>query len=217
MRQPDSYLTWHRYRKQVILAPSLFSLWACSDLLGRAYVYSKDYNRWFWDLIRHSEQRGVWICRSIATCGSMNTMSRNVENGSLNGEAEHWSLVLGYCTNHRATLLVERKQLLKDCSFFLKSREGWVQVQENRGCRLPLWRKAPLSSSDCCSVTWRVLGFTVFFCVILYYGSPGYFFFFFWALGFHLRDWESPSAAVLSIMASQTGICFLFLFVLVLY
>lgn len=92
-----------------------------------------------------------------------------------------------------------------------------MQVQESRGCRLPPWRKAPLSSSDYCSVTWRVLGFTILFCVILYYGSPGYFFFSFWTLGFHLRDWESPNATELSIVASQTGICFLFFFVSVLH
>lgn len=50
----------------------------------------------------------MWLCSPIATRGSMNAMSRNVENGSLSGEAEHWSRVLGYCINHRAALSMGR-------------------------------------------------------------------------------------------------------------
>lgn len=130
-----SYFIWHRYRKQVILVPSLFSPWTRSNLLGRAHVYSEDFNRWFWDLIRHSEQRGEWVCLSLATCGSINIVSKNVENGSLNGEAERCSLVLGYCTNHRATPVSGEKATTQDSALFLEERgECRFRKAEVAGC-----------------------------------------------------------------------------------
>lgn len=50
-------------------------------------------------------------------------MSRNVEKGSLNREAECCSHVLGYCTNHRATLSMERKsRFFSSCLFRSKER-----------------------------------------------------------------------------------------------
>lgn len=211
-----SYLIWHMYRKQVILVPSLFSPWTCSNLLGRAHVYSEDFNRWFWDLIRHSEQRGEWVCLSLATCGSINIVSKNVENGSLNGEAERCSLVLGYCTNHRATPVSGEKATTQDSALFLEERgECRFRKAEVAGCPSEGRHfSAVLTTAVWPGEWWDLLFSSVSFYVM---APQGIFFFFVWALGFHLRHWESPSAAVLSIVTSQTGICFLFLFVSVLH
>lgn len=65
-------------------------------------------------------------------------MSRNIEKESLNGEAEHRSHVPGYCTNHRAPLLMERRSRFFSSYFFRSRERGECRLQvPSEGRHLP--------------------------------------------------------------------------------
>lgn len=127
----------------------------------------------------------------------MNTMSRNIEKGSLNGEAEHRSRILGYFTNRRATLSVERKSKFFSSCFLRCKERGECRFRKGQVTG-PLWRESPRSRAEYRHGAWRVRGFTVFLCAVLHYSSPGC-----WLFGSIVAIFISPSGLLVSIIGTE--------------